>query len=298
METALQSIHRLRMAIAQEIHDLAQTGSAERIPTDTSPCLPRSPERPTAKISDPHEGMRVDTLPAGGTRSNDIAPSAADGPLPPPHKTSAELRPDPEELQPAHSWRAHLWVTISATAVAALLVTGIIALATGILGDGQGDHPYDKSSPAWGHAVLPSTVPSRSMPHAPGAPSTPAQSRAGSDSAAAWQHPSAGTAFEKGNHGTASPSTRSGDNNPIEDPPDPPVLRQGDSGPEVVELQKRLRQSLCLCYLRGDVDGTYDSRVKSAVWSYQSIRGVHGDPQGVYGPNTRRALEAETSSPR
>ncbi|WSY79982.1 peptidoglycan-binding protein [Streptomyces sp. NBC_00879] len=136
------------------------------------------------------------------------------------------------------------------------------------------------------------------MPHAPGAPSTPAQSRAGSDSAAAWQHPSAGTAFEKGNHGTASPSTRSGDNNPIEDPPDPPVLRQGDSGPEVVELQKRLRQSLCLCYLRGDVDGTYDSRVKSAVWSYQSIRGVHGDPQGVYGPNTRRALEAETSSPR
>ncbi|MFI1802547.1 hypothetical protein ACH415_02865 [Streptomyces californicus] len=32
-----------------------------------------------------------------------------------------------------------------------------------------------------------------------------------------------------------------------------------------------------------------------SVAYYQSYMGVHGDPTGVYGPNTRKLLEAQTS---
>ncbi|WP_406405644.1 peptidoglycan-binding protein [Streptomyces sp. NBC_00879] len=42
-------------------------------------------------------------------------------------------------------------------------------------------------------------------------------------------------------------------------------------------------------------DGVYDSRVTDAVSSYQKSRNIQGDPDGVYGSYTRRALEAETS---
>ncbi|WP_046509336.1 peptidoglycan-binding domain-containing protein, partial [Streptomyces odonnellii] len=68
-------------------------------------------------------------------------------------------------------------------------------------------------------------------------------------------------------------------------------LGPGDSGPEVVELQHRLEE-VRLFY--GQADGQYDDRVERGVRIYQSYRGIEGDPEGVYGPNTRRALEAET----
>ncbi|MFK8912655.1 peptidoglycan-binding protein, partial [Streptomyces sp. YS-3] len=71
-----------------------------------------------------------------------------------------------------------------------------------------------------------------------------------------------------------------------------PVLRRGDSGPEVAELQDRLAQ---LTIYNGRIDGRFNSKTENAVRTYQSYMGLESDPPGVYGPETRRALEAQTS---
>ncbi|MFI6436003.1 peptidoglycan-binding protein [Streptomyces sp. NPDC050759] len=74
----------------------------------------------------------------------------------------------------------------------------------------------------------------------------------------------------------------------------PPVLSLGDQGPEVVELQLRLRQ---VGIYGGEADGDFDQQVESAVRSYQVSRFVLQDESGVYGKATRAALESETSEP-
>ncbi|MFF3253968.1 peptidoglycan-binding protein [Actinacidiphila glaucinigra] len=75
-------------------------------------------------------------------------------------------------------------------------------------------------------------------------------------------------------------------------PPAAPVtLQRGDTGPAVVDLQNRLK-AVRLYY--GPSDGDYSRKVSDAVARFQFFNGVKGDPQGVYGPNTRAALEAKT----
>lgn len=73
-----------------------------------------------------------------------------------------------------------------------------------------------------------------------------------------------------------------------------PVLGTGDSGPEVTELQLRLRQ---IGFYNGVIDGDYDPEVESAVRGYQLTRVVVEDESGVYGPATRTSLESETTEP-
>ncbi|GHD83636.1 peptidoglycan-binding domain-containing protein [Streptomyces naganishii] len=73
-----------------------------------------------------------------------------------------------------------------------------------------------------------------------------------------------------------------------------PVLRLGDRGPEVTELQERLAQ---LYLYTGQADGVFDSDVQNSVRTYQWARGITADDLGVYGPATRAALESETSKP-
>ncbi|MER6049989.1 peptidoglycan-binding domain-containing protein [Streptomyces sp. NPDC001793] len=85
-----------------------------------------------------------------------------------------------------------------------------------------------------------------------------------------------------------------GDPSPSAAPSGPIVLREGSSGPEVVELQERLRQ---MALYTGAADGLYGAAVRDAVARYQRTYGVHGDPDGVYGAPTRTALEARTRQP-
>ncbi|QPP09081.1 peptidoglycan-binding protein [Streptomyces bathyalis] len=72
------------------------------------------------------------------------------------------------------------------------------------------------------------------------------------------------------------------------------TLRPGDSGPEVAELQRRLKQ---VGALDDDTpeDGVYSRQVQRAVAQFQARNEVRGDEFGEYGPNTRRALESQTS---
>ncbi|MFI9809964.1 peptidoglycan-binding protein [Streptomyces sp. NPDC052301] len=83
--------------------------------------------------------------------------------------------------------------------------------------------------------------------------------------------------------------------------PDPPlpeipgtgVLRQGDSGHGVYELQVRLQQIPGI-YDGGAIDGRYGAEVRAAVTLFQKRYGVRGDESGVYGANTRLALMLRT----
>ncbi|MGW7258461.1 peptidoglycan-binding domain-containing protein [Streptomyces sp. NPDC054834] len=72
------------------------------------------------------------------------------------------------------------------------------------------------------------------------------------------------------------------------------VLRPGDQGAEVTELQLRLRQ---LNLYAGKVDGDYTTQVETAVRTYQWARGIETDELGVYDTGTRTRLESETSEP-
>lgn len=79
-----------------------------------------------------------------------------------------------------------------------------------------------------------------------------------------------------------------------DDDADVVVLRRGDKGAEVTELQLRLRQ---LFLYNGEADGTFTGEVEDALRNYQWSRGTTDDGLGVYGELTRTRLESETTEP-
>jgi hypothetical protein len=79
------------------------------------------------------------------------------------------------------------------------------------------------------------------------------------------------------------------------DPDGPGTLRRGDSGPEVSELQERLRK-IPNVYQDGATSGEYDATLTEAVARFQLWYGIRGDETGVYGNDTRRDLESRTAS--
>ncbi|MFF5014611.1 peptidoglycan-binding protein [Streptomyces sp. NPDC001165] len=81
---------------------------------------------------------------------------------------------------------------------------------------------------------------------------------------------------------------------PAADPDGAGTLRQGDTGPEVAELQQRLLRVPDV-YRDGSTDGTYDAVLTEAVARFQLWYGISGDETGVYGNDTRRALESRMS---
>ncbi|MET9757664.1 peptidoglycan-binding protein [Streptomyces sp. NPDC006372] len=148
-----------------------------------------------------------------------------------------------------------------------------------------------------------STPPAGSAPGTPSAPAAPPASRPAVSSAPASPSPSASSASTSPSQSaTPSPSpTSATPTGPGQAPPDksrqnggPTTLRLGDRGPEVTELQLRLRQ---LFLYDEDDDGTYDKRLEDAVRTYQYSRGIQEDDLGVYGRSTRTRLESETKEP-
>lgn len=81
------------------------------------------------------------------------------------------------------------------------------------------------------------------------------------------------------------------------DPDGPGTLREGDSGPEVTELQQRLRR-IPDVYAHGSTDGRFDATLSAAVARFQLWYGIRGDETGVYGNDTRRDLESRTALQR
>jgi hypothetical protein len=91
-----------------------------------------------------------------------------------------------------------------------------------------------------------------------------------------------------------SPATSAPAQRPAGDPDGPGTLREGDSGPEVTELQKRLLR-IPDVYKGGSTDGRYDATLAAAVARFQLWYGIRGDETGVYGNDTRRDLESRTT---
>ncbi|MDT7842202.1 peptidoglycan-binding domain-containing protein [Streptomyces justiciae] len=79
------------------------------------------------------------------------------------------------------------------------------------------------------------------------------------------------------------------------DPDGAGTLREGDSGPEVTDLQQRLLR-IPNVYENGSTNGTYDPGLTEAVARFQLWYGIRGDETGVYGDDTRRDLESRTTT--
>ncbi|MEU0097598.1 peptidoglycan-binding domain-containing protein [Streptomyces sp. NPDC006267] len=193
-----------------------------------------------------------------------------------------------------------------AAGAAVAVVVGTAAFAGGLLGGGDSEDEAlpeattsvadTEDEPAASVAPSPSASPSASRaptpsatrPSSPSASASPKKSREPSPTATASASPT-----------TSAPSAPdSGGPAPTPSPPAPPAeladptLRPGDRGPEVAELQKRLRGVGRWLY-PGPLDAHYNDQVRNAVALYQSYKAIGGDPVGVYGPETRSVLEAE-----
>ncbi|MGW5732317.1 MULTISPECIES: peptidoglycan-binding protein [Streptomyces] len=136
-----------------------------------------------------------------------------------------------------------------------------------------------------------SASPSPAAPSSAPAPSSASPSREASPS------PSASRTASRKPRSTPPPSRSTARATGSVEPSEPKsggVLRRGDRGPEVEELQQRLRQ---LYLYLGEPHGTYTREVADAVARFQYARGTQRDGEGVYGRETREALEAETREP-
>ncbi|MFF3935302.1 peptidoglycan-binding protein [Streptomyces phaeofaciens] len=93
---------------------------------------------------------------------------------------------------------------------------------------------------------------------------------------------------------SATPSPAATAPSPTVDPDGAGTLREGDSGTEVTDLQQRLLR-IPNVYDNGATDGRYDAVLTEAVARFQVWYGIRGDEDGVYGDDTREALESRTS---
>ncbi|MFF1279527.1 peptidoglycan-binding protein [Streptomyces sp. NPDC058299] len=148
-------------------------------------------------------------------------------------------------------------------------------------------------------AVAPGPAPASAPPAAPRSPAPPPPR---SPSASADPSPSQGSASPSPTptpSGSASGSASPTPSGTVSGTPHTtlaaaPVLRRGDTGPQVTDLQQRLRR----LNLYGDqINGVFTRPVEDAVRNYQLARRIKGDTPGEYGPATRASLESETSQP-
>ncbi|WP_329342786.1 peptidoglycan-binding protein [Streptomyces sp. NBC_00663] len=234
--------------------------------------------------------------PADGARELREPHSAPDAPVLTPPYDSAPYHPAPDGTARQRRRRRALLTAGWGGATAAVLTGCVVG------GLYWYDGPDRDASPSGGvRASLPEPQPSADRP-SPSAgsptrsPTRPPASTGGSTDAFATPSPATPTDTPTATRTAsgAAPTATGGGPTPSSSGSQAPVLRLGDQGPEVVELQLRLRQ---VGFYGGDADGTYDSQVESAVRGYQVTRVVQEDEPGVYGPRTRAVLESETSEP-
>ncbi|MFI9624518.1 peptidoglycan-binding protein [Streptomyces sp. NPDC052042] len=190
-----------------------------------------------------------------------------------------------------------------AVGAAAIAVVGTAVFAGGLLeskDDGAADRELalpdlppstpEASETAEGSASAPAPPPPSER-----ASASPSTSATAPSSADASPSPSASATSIPPSDAEPPASAPQASRPPSAEPPASlagPALRPGDRGPAVADLQRRLGE---VWLFHGRDDGDYTEQVERAVRVYQSYKFIEGDPPGVYGPHTRRALEAETS---
>ncbi|MEW2569079.1 peptidoglycan-binding domain-containing protein [Streptomyces sp. NPDC047070] len=206
---------------------------------------------------------------------------------------------DPSDA-PGNSGRRRRFVLVGAGATA--VVVAAAGFASGLFS--YESPSRNGAAPDDIRASVPDTAvdePSPSDSESPSESASASESTSASESptASASESPSASATPSRTSATTRAPSPENSAVStapPSADPTDkagPAVLRRGDEGPEVTELQLRLKQ---LALYVGDADGEYDNRTENAVRSYQFTRGLD-EEQGVYTEETRSRLESETTEP-
>ncbi|MFI9776974.1 peptidoglycan-binding protein [Streptomyces sp. NPDC051956] len=184
------------------------------------------------------------------------------------------------------------WVIVG-TAALGVGAAAVIAVASGVFSSGTG--PSQTVSAADDSAVpAPSgSVSSRSADPSPengGAHVTrspsPSSAASGTESTSATAPASASAKSSVATPAAPAPTVSSAAR-PVSGAR---VLSIGSHGGQVKDLQRRLTQ---LNLYTEPADGSYSTDVADAVHRYQVARGIDEDA-GVYGPETRAALESET----
>ncbi|MFE9447968.1 peptidoglycan-binding protein [Streptomyces sp. NPDC006739] len=209
-----------------------------------------------------------------------------------------EPEPDPEPPREIRPRRRRTALLLSAATAAVLGVAATAAFAGGLLSYRNPSH--DESAPEVRESV-PDTAPS-TTPSSPAAPapsslpaSRPAQARPAVPAHSPSPSPSRPSPTPTPSRSASPTQTATIADTPVTPRPSAaPALRLGDSGPEVMELQLRLKQ---LNLFDGATNGVFDRQLEDAVRTYQWARGIQGDDLGVYGPATRARLESETAKP-
>ncbi|MFE9644164.1 peptidoglycan-binding protein [Streptomyces sp. NPDC006365] len=279
------------------------------------PTVQHRPEPPSMPGSSPAGQAPPPTVPypASQAPSPDDAPTAGlhltdlhrfEAPAPGPDPVTGP-QPLPEPEQPARRRGRRRRLAFVGTVVGAVVMTAA-GFASGLFSydtpsrDSAGPGDMRASIPEASSPQPSSPSPSKTTPPAqpPSAPPTE-RSEPATPSTSPPQEPTAEPTPPR-----ETPSTRPPSTEPPSDsaPPgsgggserdNPGVLRPGDNGAEVTELQLRLRQ---LFLYAGPTTGTYDDQTENSVRSFQGSRGVD-DELGIYGEPTRERLESETDEP-
>jgi hypothetical protein len=258
---------------------------------DDTAALPPVPQQdsgpeptPQAEAENPTALLHPMGAPVTSPSPEDLVLFADDGPAPPPEVSEGYI--EPELVDPPQHRRRNRRLTGPVLTAVAVCAVALGAVALGPLASSSGNK--DQTLPDDSHlrptAVLPTgdgTL-STTVPEAPSSTSHP--SKTASTDASTSASPSASPSKSKEKSGTSESAP----------PASAPVLSLGVSGPEVVELQLRLREAHAY---KPKADGVYDTDVQSAVARFQRDNGISGDPAGTYGPNTRQVLESQTSEP-
>ncbi|WP_089101414.1 peptidoglycan-binding protein [Streptomyces hyaluromycini] len=244
--------------------------------------------------------------PGDAADGGETAPLPVTAPVTVPAEVTVPLRAVPADAPgpvgaPEAPRRRLRWALLLAAAGA---VTGILAVAgfaSGLFADATPRR--DRAAPADVRESVPDVTPSTAS-HSAAAPvpsprSAPPTSSSGSASPSASHSPSpapSSTAPSPAPSRSATPTESASTTGTAASarPTSAPVLRPGDTGAEVTELQQRLAQ---LNLYTGTADGHYDTKTEDAVRTYQLARGILTDEAGVYGAATRAALESETTEP-